>query len=268
MERSGESRLCTHVHNNDTDIAAMTLPAPPDDLLRHASLFLDFDGTLVDLAPRPQDVAVDGALLTLVQRLSTALDGRIAIVTGRSVDQIRGLFGDLPFPVSGSHGLELRGLDGFVTAPELPASFADIAEQMHLFADANPGVIVETKPFGLALHYRQAPAAEAAANALAATLAHDGDLHLQPGKMMVEVRLAGADKGTAVAALMADPAMAGGTPVFIGDDLTDEPAFVAAARLGGSGILVGPDRETAARYRLHGVAETLAWLATVADQRS
>lgn len=236
------------------------LPPPPPDLLQNASLFLDFDGTLVELAESPSAVVVDRALTDLMAALDRALGGRLAIISGRSVEHIRAYFADLAIPVGGSHGVELSWPDGRRAAPARPAALTDLADRVARFADAHPGVLIENKPFGFAIHYRQAPEAEAASHALAEALARDGDLHLQPGKMMVEVRVPGADKGTAIEALMQDPKLAAGRPVFVGDDLTDEPGFAAVARLGGIGILVGPERPTAATHGLAGVAETLAWL--------
>jgi trehalose 6-phosphate phosphatase len=131
---------------------------------------------------------------------------------------------------------------------------------MHELASQHPGLIVEDKPLGAALHYRQCPAAEAECVRLATELARHHALYLQPGKMMIEVRAAGGDKGTAIRTLMREPDMAGTRPVFMGDDHTDEPGFAAVAELGGAGILVGEPRETAARYRLEGVEAALAWL--------
>ena len=236
------------------------LPPPPPALLHDASLFLDFDGTLVELAATPTAVVVDSALTDLMAALDSALGGRLAIVSGRSVEHIRGYFADLAIPVGGSHGVELSWPDGRTTAPPASAALTALAARVERFETDHPGVLIETKPFGFAFHYRQAPEAEAACHAIAEALAREADLHLQPGKMMIEVRLSGADKGTAIAALMQDPKMAGTRPIFVGDDLTDEPGFVAAARLGGIGILVGPERPTAATYGLAGVTETLAWL--------
>ncbi|MCU6454730.1 trehalose-phosphatase [Sphingomonas sp. A2-49] len=236
------------------------LPPPPVDLLRDAALFLDFDGTLVELEEHPDAVAVDARLATLVRRLAEALEGRVAIVSGRPVASIRALFADPPFAISGSHGLEVAWPDGRHERAERPAALDRIVERMHGFATATHGVLVEEKPLGAALHYRAAPYAADAAQALAAALANDAGLHLQTGKMMIEVRVPGADKGTALAALMRAPAMAGRTPVFLGDDDTDEPAMVAARDLGGGGILIGAPRATAARWRLDGVAATLSWL--------
>lgn len=236
------------------------LSPPPADLLRDAALFLDFDGTLVELQEHPDAVAVDARLAALINRLNTALDGRVAIVSGRPVDGIRALFRDPAFAISGSHGLEVAWPDGRHTRAERPAALDRIVERMKAFATATHGVLVEEKPLGAALHYRTVPAAEGAARDLAGRLAAEAGLHLQTGKMMIEVRVAGADKGTALRTLMQAPLFAGRTPVFLGDDDTDEPAMVAARDLGGAGVLIGAPRETAAAWRLDDVSQTLSWL--------
>jgi len=236
------------------------LPPPPAGLLRNAALFLDFDGTLVELQEHPDAVAVDARLASLIDRLSDALDGRVAIISGRSVSGIRTLFGDPHFAISGSHGLEVAWPDGRHVRAERPAALDRIVEQMKTFATATNGVLVEEKPLGAALHYRTVPAAGPAARDLAARLAADAGLHLQTGKMMIEVRVPGADKGTALHALMQAPVFAGRTPIFLGDDDTDEPAMVAARDLGGAGVLIGAARDTAAAWRLDGVEQTLSWL--------
>ena len=233
---------------------------PPGDLLDGASLFLDFDGTLVDLAPQPDAVAVNARLAALIDALSQRLDGRIAVISGRPVAQIRALFGDPAFAIGGSHGLELVWPDGRAITPARPPSLDSVLAEMEAFAQERPGVLVEPKPFGAALHYRRAPDRQAECHALAERLAHEVGLHLQPGKMMVELRPPGADKGAALRTFMQDAAMAGARPIFLGDDLTDEPGFVAAADLGGAGVLVGADRASAATWRLESVADTLDWL--------
>jgi trehalose 6-phosphate phosphatase len=244
------------------------LPPPPADLLRDAALFLDFDGTLVELQERPDAVRVDARLATLIERLSHALDGRVAIISGRPVDGIRALFGAPAFAISGSHGLEVAWPDGRVHQAERPAALDRIVADMHDFATATRGVLVEEKPLGAALHYRAVPTAEAAATQLATRLAADAGLHLQTGKMMIEVRVAGADKGSALRQMMQAPALAGHTPVFLGDDDTDEPAMAAAATLGGAGILIGAPRATAAAWRLDSVADTLSWLEAATESLS
>lgn len=240
------------------------LTRPPTDLLRGAALFLDFDGTLVDIQPLPDAVSVDARLHQLIARLADRLDGRVAIVSGRSIEQLDALFGGLTLATSGSHGAELRVAGGPGTLPARPAAFDTVIATMQAFADANPGVVVEVKSLGVGLHYRGAPDAEHAAKALASRLAADTDLSLQEGKMVFEVRVPG-DKGQAIARFLDDAPFAGARPVFLGDDLTDEPGFAAVARAGGVGILIGPPRDTAATYRLDDVDAALEWLAAAGE---
>lgn len=235
------------------------LHAPPTDLLRDASLFLDFDGTLVEIAERPDAVRVSARLSRVMRRLLEGLEGRIAVISGRPAEQVQALLAS-PVAIVGSHGLEYRGDFARLGAQVRPPELAEALAAMRELARARPGLLVEDKPFGVALHFRQLPEAEAECHALAEALAERHALRLQPGKMMVEVRAPGGDKGTAIRTLMREEPIARGLPLFMGDDLTDEPGFVAAAELGGAGVLVGPERATAARYRLQGVPATLDWL--------
>ncbi len=240
------------------------LSRPPLDLLRGAALFLDFDGTLVDIQPRPDAVSVDARLHALIATLADRLDGRVAIVSGRSIEQLDALFGGLTLATSGSHGVEIRaaGSDGEV--PVRPASLDKVAATLQTFAQANPGTEVELKSFGIGLHYRGAPHMRDAADALTRQLADAAELSRQEGKMVFEVRVPG-DKGAAIARFLDDAPFAGARPVFLGDDLTDEPGFAAVAEAGGAGILVGPSRPTAATYRLDGVDDVLDWLGRAAE---
>lgn len=239
--------------------------APPPDLLHNASLFLDFDGTLVEIAEKPDAVQVTARLQDLLAQLSDKLAGRVAIVSGRAAMQVHGLLGGPPVSVVGSHGLEFRFANGRSFMPEPPAELEHVRREMGRLAQEWENVLIEEKPLGAALHYRLAPEAEDACVALARGLAADHGLHLQTGKMMVELRCGGGDKGSAIERLMEEPPMRGTRPVFIGDDDTDEPAFLAAQALGGAGILVGA-RTTAARYRLADPAAVLDWLeAAVAE---
>lgn len=242
---------------------AMLLAPPPMDLANDASLFLDFDGTLVEIAPRPDAVAVDARLRALIARLAARLGGRVAIVSGRGAEEIETLFGRPGVPIGGSHGAELRGVADAVM-PERPAALDLVADRFRALAAAIPGVLVEVKPLGVGLHYRGVPEAEDACRTLAEALAASTGLTLQRGKMVFELRAPG-DKGRAIAALMAAPPFAGSRPVFLGDDLTDEPGFAIAARLGGAGVLVGPARSTEASYRLPDVAAALRWLERIAE---
>ncbi|MBR0551363.1 trehalose-phosphatase [Stakelama marina] len=236
------------------------LANPPRDLLRGSSLFLDFDGTLVEIAARPDGIEVDARLRSLVKHLAAALDGRLAIVSGRPMQSIAEYLGE-GFAVSGSHGLEMRWADGREVVPARPDGLDTATAELKAFAEHWDGVLIEEKPFGVGLHYREAAAeAEDASRLLVEQLADATGLKLQAGKKVFELRLAGAHKGAAIAAFMDTPPFAGSSPVFLGDDVTDEDGFEAVAQLGGAGILVGDVRPTLARYRLDDVTATLDWL--------
>ncbi len=230
-----------------------------------ASLFLDFDGTLVDLVDRPDEVIVNAGLAKTLELLALKLDQRIAVVSGRSIAQLDQHLGSISRKVAlvGSHGAEVRARDGELVGPEPPAILRE-AEQR--FAEAfmtNERIFIEAKTLGVAIHYRLDQSQEAAANRLASDFASMHRLELQKGKMMVEVRVGGHDKGSGVAALMGVPPFAGSAPIFLGDDLTDEPAFRRCMEMGGIGILVGAPRPSAAQYRLPDVAAVHGWLAAV-----
>jgi trehalose 6-phosphate phosphatase len=234
---------------------------PPLSRLAPAALFLDFDGTLVELADSPGAIAVPLGLKPLLDRLAERLGDRLAIVSGRAVDDLRSHLGGRSAAVlSGSHGAELHYVDGRSVPVSPPPGLIEAREAIRRFAQGAEGLLVEDKPAGVALHYRLAPERAGQADALLAALAERHGLALQRGKMVAELRQRDCDKGSALVRLMGEPPFAGARPVFVGDDLTDEDAFRAAAALGGDGILVGPDRPSSARWRLDGVADVTAWL--------
>lgn len=239
-------------------------PPPPLSLLGGAALFLDFDGTLVELADAPDAIDVPGELRGLLHRLSERLDGRLAIVSGRSLADLDRHVGCGGVAMSGSHGLELRLADGSLRPLARPEALDGARDEIVRFAAAGEGLIVEDKPASVALHFRMAPEREKEVGALMHGLAARSGFVVQHGKMVAELRPAGADKGDALRALMREPAFAGARPLFMGDDLTDEHAFKAAAALGGAGVLVGPPRVSAAIYRLSGVADVVRWLGAAA----
>ncbi|HEX8624562.1 MAG TPA: trehalose-phosphatase [Allosphingosinicella sp.] len=237
---------------------------PPLSRLAPVALFLDFDGTLVELADSPGAIAVPGGLTPLLDRLSDRLDGRLAIVSGRAVEDLRNHLRASAVALSGSHGAELHYADGRSIPVSVPPGLAEARESVRRFAAAGEGLLVEDKPAGVALHYRLAPERAEEADAFLEALAERSGLALLRGKMVAELRPAGSDKGAALRRLMGEPPFAGARPVFVGDDLTDEDAFRASASLGGEGVLVGPDRPSAARWRLAGVSEVTAWLEAAA----
>jgi trehalose 6-phosphate phosphatase len=240
--------------------------APPPEQLDGLALFLDFDGTLVELAETPDAIRVPPHLSPLLGRLSERLNGRLAIISGRAIRDLERHLSCTGMAVSGSHGLELRLRDGSFVPLAAPRGLDHARERSLRFAGAIPDLLVEDKPFSIALHYRKAPERAAEVHEFMARLAAASGLNLQQGKMVAELRPPGADKGDALRALMTEPEFAGAHPLFVGDDQTDEDAFRAAAALGGGGVLVGPERETAARWRLDGVARVSEWLQLLADR--
>jgi len=235
---------------------------PPPPLPDDAALFLDFDGTLVELAETPGAIRVPAALGPALDRLRQRLGGRLAIVSGRSLSDLERHLPAAGIAFAGSHGLELRLSDGTKLPLSAPLGLDDVRARVEAFAAGTPGLIVEEKPAGIALHYRLAPAEGPRADAFMRALAKAKGFDLQRGAMVAELRPAGATKGDALKAFLTEPEFAGARPWFVGDDLTDEHGFAAAAALDGAGILVGPIRETAARFRLDSVAAVRDWLAT------
>lgn len=240
-------------------------PPPPLSRLAPAALFLDFDGTLVELAEAPGAIAVPSGLTPLLDRLSAQLQGRLAVVSGRAVDDLRRHLGAAAAVLSGSHGAELHYADGRRIPVSAPPGLATARESVRRFAAGGEGLLVEDKPAGIALHYRLAPQRAEEVDAFLEALAESSGLALQRGKMVAELRPDGSDKGAALRRLMGEPPFAGARPVFVGDDLTDEDAFRAAASLGGEGVLVGNARPSAARWRLDGVVDVIKWLEAAAD---
>ena len=206
--------------------------------LRRTALLLDMDGTLIDLAPTPEAVVVPSGLPATLTRLRDALDGALAIVTGRPVETVDRLFGDAPGAVAGEHGGAIRHASGeAIERPDLPAPPPSWLRTAETLVDKFPGALLERKARGFALHYRQAPEArEVFRTALTALI--DDRFQVHPAHMLWEVRPVGADKGGAVVALMQRPPFAGRLPVFIGDDVTDEDGMREARKRGGAGYRV------------------------------
>ena len=238
--------------------------APPLSL-EGAALFLDFDGTLVELAETPDSIRVSPALPPLLERLGAKLDGRLAIVSGRAIADLERHLSCTSIVVSGSHGLELRLRGGNLVPLSAPRGIDVARERVATFGESAENLLVENKPFGVALHYRKAPGLEAQVRAFMSEVAAATGLSLQHGKMVAELRPPGADKGDALRAIMVEPEFVGARPIFVGDDITDEDAFEAAAALGGGGVLVGEPRASAAKWRLDGVPAVAQWLEQLAS---
>lgn len=203
------------------------------------ALFLDFDGTMVDIAPQPDAVRVPQPLIESLGWLHAYLGGAVAVISGRTIAQIDAFLHPLKLPVAGIHGAERRAADGTLTAPAAQPLDVVVAAAEAL-ARAHPALRVENKRSSLALHYRQAPELEALCLATMQEAVNASlGLTLLRGKMVVEAKPGGASKGRAIEEFLREPPFAGRTPLFIGDDITDEVGFSTVQRLGGLGIKVG-----------------------------
>lgn len=227
------------------------------------ALFLDVDGTLLEIAQTPQDVRVSEDLKTLLCELSAQLDGALALVSGRSLQNLDALFAPYQFSAAGLHGLERRDALGCIHRPALDPHRLDAARaELQRFVVAHEGVLLEDKGYGLALHFRRAPhLAPEASDAAAAALAQlSSEFMLQSGKCVFEIRMRSHDKGTAIADFMREPPFRARIPVFLGDDLTDENGFAVVNSMEGVSVRVGPTGATLARHELRGVQDVLRWL--------
>ncbi|AHB49332.1 trehalose-phosphatase [Hyphomicrobium nitrativorans NL23] len=226
------------------------------------ALFLDVDGTLIELADTPEAVIVPDGLIALLQRLALGLDGAMAIVTGRLISDIDHLLSPLRLAAAGVHGAEMR-LDPDLEIERVTAGLPDeIIQTMRKLALDIPGVIAEPKGGGLALHYRLAPDAEREilAALTAAIERHAGALELVPGKKIFEVVPSGLSKGTALAKLATLPAFRNRIPIMIGDDVGDEPAFAVAEGLKGFGLRVAGEHHPPDIADFPGPSAVMCWL--------
>jgi len=237
-------------------------PEPRDEWC----LFLDVDGTLLEIAPTPDAVHVDSGLVELLERVQSALGGAVALVSGRSIATVDTLFAPLRWPVAGLHGLERRDAAGALhTAVARNAELAGVRRELAELAAHLPGVLLEDKGQSIALHYRAAPEHEPALRRAMRSLARrlGDEYHLLEGKMVLELKPSVATKAEAIRAYLGEPPFAGRRPIFVGDDVTDLDGFAAVDGAGGLSIAVGDRVE--ARARLESPREVRALLARLAE---
>lgn len=210
-----------------------------DILCPSCALFLDFDGSLVDLAPQPEAVIVPSGLVATLGAIHRYLGGALALISGRPIEQIDGFLRPLHLPIAGVHGTERRGADGTITLLSTHP-LQRVEEAAHALAARHPALRVENKRGSVALHYRQAPELERLClETMQAAVDESPGLTLLRGKMVAEAKPGGASKGHAIEAFMKEAPFAGRMPVFAGDDFTDEVGFSTVQRMHGLGIKVG-----------------------------
>ena len=242
-----------------------SLPAPPM-LDRRSALFLDVDGTLLEIAARPELVEVPAELPRLLLRLAQQREGAVALISGRSLAQLDELFRPWRGAAAGLHGIERRRADGTIETvlDSLSATALDrIRPKLAELAAGGNRLLLEDKGATIALHYRMAPRREPEILGLAEALQRETDsaLRLLKGKMVVEFQPRNANKGAAIAAFLAAPPFCGRHPVFVGDDTTDEDGFAEIRGRGGIAVRVGSSGNTVATHCLISVNAVLAWLA-------
>ena len=225
------------------------------------ALFLDFDGTLVAIADRPDDVRLDLSTRQALTHLDTLLGGAIAIITGREIAAVDRFLDPLRLSIAGVHGLTRRDARGHTHAPAVDGGFASAIEKaLYPSLQKHPALFLEYKFGAVALHYRSHPELEnECITLMEAAVDELPGVELKRGKMVVEAKAVGGNKGAAIADYLNEKPFAGRRAVFAGDDVTDEDAFVLVNARDGISIKVGPG-ETHATYRAAGTDEFLAWL--------
>jgi trehalose 6-phosphate phosphatase len=219
------------------------IPPPHSVDLACTALLLDVDGTLIDIAPTPDSAVVPHTLAATLQDLLGHCAGAVALVSGRTIDTLDRLFAPLKMPVIGGHGAEIRLSGEQVISQQHPAPLSDaLRRQLHALAEADPRLLIEDKLHSISVHYRLALQREdsirSEVNAMVAA-DHESEAESLFGKAVIEVKPKHFNKGTAVTALMTHPPFAGRTPLFIGDDTTDEAVFAVLPDLAGAGYSVG-----------------------------
>ena len=230
---------------------------PP--LTPHTALFLDFDGTLVELAAQPEAVVIPPLLISTLAGLYHQLGGALALVSGRSLLDLDAFVAPLQLPTAIEHGAQRRNAEGLlISAPAIDLGLAlQAAENL---VQHYPALRLERKQLALSLHYRQAPELESLClHTMRQAVECSVGLELMQGKCVIDIKPAGVSKGTAIAAFMTEAPFAGRTPIFAGDDMTDEDGFERIQCLGGHAIKVG-EGPSCAPYRCPSVAQLAQWL--------
>jgi trehalose 6-phosphate phosphatase len=238
-----------------------TAPSPSLDWC----LFLDVDGTLVELTDTPSQTSADPEIKALLRDVAERLCGAVAFVSGRKIQTLDILFAPLRLPAAGLHGVERRKASGDMQG----ANFVDMQldgarESIRSLVDAHPGTLMEDKDRTIAVHFRMAPQFADIIRQRVTEIAKPlgSNYHIQDGKMLFEIKPRGFSKATAVKAFMHEPPFSGRLPVFVGDDLTDQEGFAIVEARGGISIAVG-DR-VRGQYHLPDVSAVRDWLRGIA----
>lgn len=243
-------------------------PDPGSISLQQVSLFLDVDGTLVDLQPQPHDVHIDEELMGLLSALSALSGGALALISGRPLRQLAGMFAPLQLPMAGIHGIERVSAHGIMHRPTIFGERLDALRiALAALVEQHPGLLLEDKGVAIALHFRLAPwAARQAADAMRHAAQGLGpEFEVLEGNCVLEIKPSTHNKATAIEAFMQESPFSGRMPIYIGDDRTDFDGFGAVRRH--DGIDIGVGEAVPARWRLDNPAAVRSWLCQLAGQR-
>src|SRR5579871_4151166 len=255
------------------DAAPDQVPVPRSLVpqLGEIAILLDIDGTLLDLMPTPREVWVPPGLVGTLHGLKTATCGALALVSGRSLNDIDLIFAPDRFPAVGGHGAEIRlNTDGDAVATHAPPMDAELKRRLAAIARLSPGILLEDKGYSLALHYRLAPHAEKAIYEAVSLIRADlpnAPIEVLPGKCVCEIKQTGFDKASGVRELMTHEPFQGRTPIFIGDDVTDESVFAIMPDLGGLAFSVGRHANGVAGH-FEAPSDVRAWLKRLIDGKA
>ena len=238
--------------------------APSREFAQNVALFLDVDGTLLEFADRPEAVVPNDGLTDILLRLEETLGGAIALISGRTIEELDRIFNPIRLPAGGQHGLERRDARGRLHPAPPAHALQHIRSSLKEFTDQNHGLLLEDKGASVALHYRMVPSLRVAAEELIVQLiVGRNDLHYLDGNMVFEIKPRSVDKGIAITRFLNEPPFIGRMPIFIGDDVTDEDGFRVVNSAGGTSIRVGGVAKSVAQYRLPSVRSVHDWLGAV-----
>lgn len=226
------------------------------------ALFLDIDGTLIDVAPEPELISIPAELPGLLQNLDAHLGGALALNTGRQLAIVDRMLAPLRFSAAGVHGTELRvdpHVDPISMAPSLPEALVN--EVTARAAALSETIIVEDKRVGLAVHFRHAPETEATLCRQLLQIAIDWPaFELRTGRKVLEIIPRGLTKASAIQHFMSEPPFKGRLPIVVGDDVGDEPALTLARSMGGAALTVAGEHFARASATFTDTASVRAWL--------
>lgn len=227
------------------------------------AVFLDLDGTLLEIAEHPDAVTPSDELKGILAKLPAATDGAIALISGRTVEDVDRIVAPYRLAVAGVHGTQRRSTEGRMSHASMTSEWVEhVSPALERFVDRHPGLVLENKGLSLAIHYRRRPELENVVLEFVAGLELPRDIEILRGRKVVELKSSHADKGKAIDAYMSESPFRNRTPVFVGDDVTDEAGFRVVNEMGGVSVKVGSG-PTAARWTLPNVSHVLSWLNSV-----